>query len=133
LSINCVTPKAIELQKIEIFILQGMLLEIYSQITAPTFWKDLDCERKQFWKIFGGINFYSRKMIYDLEAEETYIYKLMIMKKYEKLLLNALPKGIQFIVEHDRMTSELETLVGCDYSEIQALQEKINLYFTSND
>ncbi|MDF2578409.1 MAG: hypothetical protein K0S74_1893, partial [Chlamydiales bacterium] len=125
--------KAIDLQKIELSILTGCLLEIYAQIVEPTFWEDLNFESEQFWNVFEGINFYYCKMIYDIAIAETCNYRLIIMKKYEKLLLNALLKGIQFIVEHDRMTSELETLVGCDYSEIQALQEKINLYFTSND
>jgi hypothetical protein len=125
--------KSIKLQEDDLFILKGMLVEIYSQIIDPTFWKDLNCEHEQFWRIFGSINFYYREMVYNLTNVETCNCKLIILKKYEKLLLNALPKGIQFIVEHDRMTSELETLVGCDYSEIQALQEKINLYFTSND
>ncbi|MDF2578392.1 MAG: hypothetical protein K0S74_1876 [Chlamydiales bacterium] len=130
---NNLEGKGIELQGKELSILWGMLNEIYFQIIEPTFWEDLNCERKQFKKIINGISFYYREVIDDIEIAEMGSYKLMILKKYEKLLLNALSKGMQFIVEHDRGVSELETLVDCDYSEIQALQEKINLHVASND
>jgi hypothetical protein len=125
--------KGIELQGKELPILWGMLGEIYFQIVEPTFWEDLNFESEQFGKFINGISFYYREVIEDLEIPETCIYKLTIVKKYEKLFLNALSKGIQFIVEHDRGVSELETLVDCDYSEIQALQEKIKLHFTGNN
>ncbi|MDF2578411.1 MAG: hypothetical protein K0S74_1895 [Chlamydiales bacterium] len=130
---NNFNGKAIELQEREMYILWGMLGEIYFQIAEPTFWEELDFESEQFGKFINGVSFYYRKMIYDLTNVETCNCKLMIIKKYEKLFLSALSKGIQFIVEHDRMTSELETLVDCDYSEIQALQEKIKLHFTGNN
>ncbi|MDF2578410.1 MAG: hypothetical protein K0S74_1894 [Chlamydiales bacterium] len=125
--------KTIELQVREIMILKRMVTEIYFQIIEPTFWKDLNYERKQFGKFINGISFYYRKMIHDLEIAETCNYRLTIMKKYENLFFNALSKGMQFIIEYDEGTSELETLVDCDYSEIQALQEKINLYFRGNN
>jgi hypothetical protein len=124
--------KAIDFQEKEMFILWGILSEIYFQIVEPTFWENLDFERKQFGRFINGVYFYCREMIYDRTTAETCSYELTIMKKYEKLFLNALSKGMQFIIEHDRGPSELEILIDCDYSELQALQEKINLHFTGN-
>ncbi|MDF2578412.1 MAG: hypothetical protein K0S74_1896 [Chlamydiales bacterium] len=125
--------KSIELQKRELFILSRVLIEIYSQIDEPTFWKDLNCKRGQFEKFMNGIYLYYREMIYDLEVAETCTYKLTILKKYENLFFNALSRGMQFIIEYDEGTSELEILIDCDSSEIQALQEKIKLNFTSDN
>jgi hypothetical protein len=82
--------KAIELQEREVFILWGMLGEIYFQIAKPTFWKDLNCERKQFGKFIHGISFYYREIIYYRATTETCSYKLKVIKKYEKLFFNAL-------------------------------------------